>query len=323
MTPNRNSASLQFCVGTVIIVTKVGEQHPPWQYCKIMTADVFIWWFFLCAVSGLNILAWALSAQALERRQAALPEAVYRARRLQLFLSAGYVFGCAFRSILPVYDVPRVCLFDSWLCSVMVGRSVATFAEVCFAAQWALMMREISHASGSFFARIAALALVPLIIIAETFSWYSVLTTSNLGHVVEESIWGASAALVVISLIAVLPRCAGMLRRLILSACAAGTAYVCYMFLIDVPMYWSRWVADEANRRDYLGITQGLADVSQRWIVSHHWQDWQSEIAWMSLYFSVAVWLSIALIYAPILERRTASNRTSVIFARVAGNMVR
>lgn len=112
VTPNRNSASLQFCVGTVIIVTKVGEQHLPWQYCKIMTADVFIWWFFLCAVSGLNILAWALSAQALERRQAALPEAVYRARRLQLFLSAGYVFGCAFRSILPVYDVPRVCLFD-------------------------------------------------------------------------------------------------------------------------------------------------------------------------------------------------------------------
>jgi hypothetical protein len=71
------------------------------------------------------------------------------------------------------------------------------------------------------------------------------------------------------------------------------------MFLVDVPMYWSRWIADEANGRHYLSIAQGFLDVSNRWVVSHRWQDWQNEVPWMSLYFSVAVWFSISLIHAP------------------------
>jgi hypothetical protein len=55
---------------------------------------------------------------------------------LMVLLCGAYVFGCAFRSFLPRADVQRICLFDTWLSSVIVGRSVATVAEVCFAAQW-------------------------------------------------------------------------------------------------------------------------------------------------------------------------------------------
>ena len=81
------------------------------------------------------------------------------------------------------------------------------------------------------------------------------------------------------------------------------------MFLIDVPMYWSRWLADEASGRHYLSITQGLLDVSGRWVVSHSWDVWKNEIAWMSLYFSVAVWLSIALVHAPVLARGVTDSK--------------
>jgi hypothetical protein len=72
------------------------------------------------------------------------------------------------------------------------------------------------------------------------------------------------------------------------------------MFLVDVPMYWSRWLADEASGRAYLSAMQGLLDVSQRWVVSHRWEIWKTEVVWMSLYFSVAVWFSIALVHAPL-----------------------
>jgi hypothetical protein len=274
-----------------------------------MTDDIFLWWFFLCVVAGLNILAWSLSALALERRQAVLSPEEYASRRLQLLLSAGYVFGCAFRSALPVYDVQRICLFDSWLSSVIVGRSVATFAELCFATQWALLLREISRATGSSVGKSTAMVMVPMIAIAEAFSWYSVLTTSNIGHVAEESIWGLCAALLVASLVAIWPRCAASLRLLLAAWCAAGLAYVAFMFLVDVPMYWARWIADEASGRHYLSIAQGVLDASDRWVVSHRWDDWKSEVAWMSLYFSVAVWLSIALIHAPVLENRQAALR--------------
>ena len=274
-----------------------------------MSAGVFWWWFFLCAVGGLNILAWSLSAGYLRRRRAVLCAEEYASRRLQLLLSAGYVFGCAFRSVMPVYDVGRVCLFDSWLCSVIIGRSVATFAELCFAAQWALLLRDISRATGSGVGRVTAKVMVPLIAVAEMCAWYSVLTTSNLGHVVEESIWALSAGLLVMSLLWIWPRCSASLRPLLAAWCAAGIAYVAFMFLIDVPMYWSRWLADEASGRHYLSITQGLLDVSGRWVVSHSWDVWKNEIAWMSLYFSVAVWLSIALVHAPVLARGVTDSK--------------
>jgi hypothetical protein len=265
----------------------------------MMSDNVVLWWFLLCAVSGLNIAAWSLSFTALGRRQPMLPPEVYARRRLQLLLSAGYVFGCAFRSALPVYDVGRVCMFDTWLSSVIVGRSVATFAELCFALQWALMLGEISRATDRGVGRVTAAVVVPLIAIAEAFSWYSVLTTSNLGHVVEESIWGLCAALMVASMVSIWPRCSPALRPLLATWCAAGIAYVAFMFLIDVPMYWSRWLADEASGRAYLSVADGVLDASGRWVVSHRWEDWKNEVVWMSLYFSVAVWISIALVHAP------------------------
>jgi len=277
-----------------------------------MSFSVYAWWSFLCAVSALNIGAWAWSAAVLQRRKAALPAEAYGVRRLQLWLSAGYVFGCAFRSALPVYDVPRLCLFDSWLSSVVVGRSVATFAELCFVAQWASILREASQTTGSAMARRVSALIVPLIVVAETCSWYSVLTTSNLGHVFEETLWGLVAALLVTSLVTLWPRSTAALRPLLAAWCLAGLAYVAFMFMVDVPMYWSRWLADEASGRAYLSIAQGWLDVSGRWVVSTRWDDWKSEVAWMSLYFSVAVWLSVALVHAPVPRRLVASGREAI-----------
>lgn len=258
-----------------------------------------VWWLCLCACSALNLVAWFAAARLLHRRIGLLPAQARVLRRWQLLLSAGYVLGCAYRSVCPVFDVPRLCLFDTGLASVAVGRTVATIAELCFVAQWALMLHEVAQAVGSRAATRIAAWLVPMIAVAETFSWYSVLTTSNIGHVVEESLWAAAAALVLWSMRHIWPRCSGRQRWLLGLWSLAGVAYVAYMVGVDVPMYWQRWVADEANGRAYLGLAQGLADVSGRWVVSHRWADWQGEVIWMSLYFSVAVWLSIGLVHAP------------------------
>jgi hypothetical protein len=263
-----------------------------------MSSGVVSWWVLLCAVGALNILAWSLSAAAFRRQLGGMPSECYSACRMQLLLSAGYVFGCAFRSAIPVFDVPRQVLFDTWLSSVVVGRSVATIAELCFVGQWAVMLRATARATGSVAARVISRVVVPLVVVAEICSWYAVLTTSNLGHVIEESIWGFSAVLLVISMAGIWQLCPANWRPAIVAGCVACIAYVAYMFLIDVPMYWSRWLADEASGRTYLSFTQGLLDVTERRVVSRHWDDWKGEMMWMSLYFSVAVWISIFLIHA-------------------------
>ena len=179
-------------------------------------------------------------------------------RRLRIRLRLSFcVSGLRRSSHLPA---------DSWLSSVIVGRSVATLAELCFVGQWALMLREVSRASGSAVAEFASLAVVPLIALAEACSWYSVLTTSNLGHIAEESIWGLSAALMVASMAMSWPRCAAGRHPLLVACCVAGVAYVAFMLFVDVPMYWMRWVADESVGRHYMSIAQGFRDVAGRWV---------------------------------------------------------
>ena len=294
----------------------VGRSALAWQHDTMMSAGVMFWWSTLCAVAGFNVLAWSLSAVALNRRRGAMTPEHHAARRRQLQLAAIYVFGCAFRSAFPVFDVPRLCLVDSWLSSVLVGRSVATCAELCFVAQWSVMLHETSRATGSGFARLVSLILVPLIAVAELCSWYSVLTTANIGHVAEESLWGVSVALMVASVVAMGARSTAARRPMLFLWCVAGAAYVTYIFRIDVPMYWSRWIADQAIGRHYLTIAQGIHDVATRRAVSYQWSDWKSEIVWMSLYFSVAVWLSIALIHAPRFEADIAQGQPRWAFLR-------
>ena len=242
------------------------------------------WWVSLCALAAINITAWLICGATVDRHLA----------EVQLVLSGIYVFGCAFRSAFLVYDIPRIGVVDSWASSVLIGRTVATLAELAFAAQWAVYL----HASPLDGVRLVSLGIVPLIVIAEICSWHAVLTTKNLGHVFENSLWGISAALIVICLVTTASQIPASRNLMLAVWTLGGTLYVAYIFIADVPMYWSRWQADEAQRRKYFGLWQGAIDASRCRQVSRLWKDWKSEVAWMTLYFITGVWASISLIHA-------------------------
>jgi hypothetical protein len=139
---------------------------------------------------------------------------------------------------------------------------------------------------------------VPLIAVAEVCSWSAVLTTCYLGNVLEESIWALSAGLLVAGCLVVWWRSRAARRPFLAAALVLGTLYVAFMCLVDVPMYVSRWQADEASGRAYLSLTQGLHDAWSRRVVTFSWAEWRPEIPWMTLYFSVCVWWSLALVHA-------------------------
>ena len=261
-----------------------------------MTSRAVAWWHTLLrAIAVLNLALWSLCALAVTRKHPLIHVDTDAACYRQLLLSAVYVAGCAFRSVLPVIDIPRVVLIDSRLSSVLVGRSVATVAELCLAAQWALFLHATALAGGSPFAKAVSLAVVPLIVLAEACSWYAVLTTDQRAHALENSLWGLSAALAVAGMLVIGPH---RLAALYPAMLACGAAYVAFIFVYDVPMYWSRWLVDQANGPKYLSIADGMVDVRRRWTVSYRWEDWRNEVPWMSLYFSFGVWSSIWLVYA-------------------------
>ncbi len=266
-----------------------------------MRSHAVAWWHaLLCAIAVLNVALWSLCAVAVTHEYPLGYGETGAALSVQLLLSAAYVLGCAFRSVLPVYDIPRIVLVDLRLSSVIVGRSVATAAELCFAAQWALMLYHAAALGSSPFGQAVSLAVVPLIVLAEGFSWYAVLTTAQRAHIVENSLWGLSAALVVAGMLVIGPHRLAELYPPMVVWCIGGAAYVAFIFFFDVPMYRSRWLADRARGRHYLSIAQGVVDAWSRRVVSYRWEDWKSEVPWMSLYFTFGVWSSVSLVYASV-----------------------
>jgi hypothetical protein len=252
------------------------------------------WWSLLSLVSALNIAAWFAVYHYFQAPRAA---ALGHASGIEpmLLLCAAYVFGCAFRSFLPRADVQRICLFDTWLSSVTIGRTVATVAEVCFAAQWAIFLHRLGAMTDAGTAVNAAWLIVPLILIAECFSWHAVLTKHYLGNAIENSIWAVTFLIVAVGICRLLPEFNGAVRAALVVAVIGITGYLAFLATVDVPMYLARWRADAASGNRRLSALEGLRDASLRWIVTHDITEWKDEIAWMSLYFSGAVWASLAL----------------------------
>src|SRR5215475_14423001 len=246
------------------------------------------WWAMLTLVSLVNIALWFLLYRELRAQPVGSME-------LMLLLCGTYVFGCAFRSVLPRADVQRICLFDTWLSSVLVGRSVATVAEVCFVVQWTIILHQLGTITGSDAVLNVAWIIVPLILVAECFSWYAVLTTNFLYNAIENSLWAVAFFLVGLGLCRLLPEFQGPVRAVLVLSIAGIAAYLAFLIAVDVPMYLSRWRANLAEGNQLLGLIEGLRDVSTRWVRTHDIAHWKGEMAWMSLYFSGAVWASLAL----------------------------
>ena len=277
------------------------------------------WWSALTLISGVNIAVWfVLYRQLQQQGTGSLGSA--SGIQIMLLLCAAYVFGCAFRSLLPRADVQRICLFDTWLSSIVIGRSVATVAELSFATQWALILHQLGTVTGADTTLNAAWVIVPLIVIAQCFSWYAVLTTNYVGSAIENSIWAVAFFIAGIGLCRLLPEFDGPVRVVLVISIVGIAAYLAFLMTVDVPMYLSRWRAEVGDGSPLLSPLEGLRDASTRWVVTHDLAEWKDEIAWMSLYFSMAVWASLALCFFYSLENQLPRYRTQAPVASMSSD---
>jgi hypothetical protein len=270
----------------------VTAEQKPLEQVALRGADkpILWWWSFLFVVSAGNLVLWVVIA----RQVHGLSDG-YAAQ--QLLLSGVFAAACAFRSVLPRVDLERQCLWNCLLSSIFVGRSVATVAELCFAVQCALLISKLSALSGNASLQVVGWSIVPLVVLAQLCCWYAVISLNHLGHAIEEILWSALAFLVALSLgltLGQVPAYSRILCGLGMVACA-GAAFL--MLAVDVPMYLARWRHAKTSGVRYLSLMEGLRDALQRRRVAHRWSDWRPEVPWMSLYFSVGVWLSLCLVF--------------------------
>ena len=244
------------------------------------------WLGSLAALAAFNIGLWIWMARSASLRT---PYA-----ETQLLLSGVYVGVCAFRSLFPRVDLERLCLWDTWLSATLLGRTTATIAELCFALQCGLFVQRLSEITRTPLLDVGAHAFVPLVILAELGCWYTVLSLNHIGHVIEESLWAVlmlilSAAFATSALAA-----EGPLRLMLIAGFLVYGAGSGLTMAFDVMMYVRRWRLGTAGV--YLALATGLRDSQRRRHPTAAWEVWRDEVPWMTLYFSIGVWTSLAMV---------------------------
>jgi phosphatidylserine synthase len=128
---------------------------------------------------------------------------------------------------------------------------------------------------------------------AQLCCWYSVVTMNQFGHIMEESIWACSIYLVMTEAMNSSPvsRDGKWFKG---ASIPVAMCYVAFMILVDIPMYMDRYLYDRRHDKTYLTFYQGWNEIQHCLVVSQS-DYWYKEMPWMTLYFSVAVWISLWL----------------------------
>ena len=246
-----------------------------------------LWLGALASLAAFNVALWIWIA-----RSASLST---RYAQTQLLLSAVYVAVCGFRSLFPRVDLERVCLWDTWLSAIVVGRTAATIAELCFALQCGLFVQRISDLTDMRLLGAGAYAFVPLVILAELVCWYSVLSLNHIGHAIEESLWALMMLILSVTFAtAALAARALPLRVILIAGFVIYGVGAALTMAFDVRMYVQRWRLNVVGVR--LTLATGLRDSRYRRHPTMTWEVWREEVPWMTLYFSLGVWTSLALV---------------------------
>jgi hypothetical protein len=211
-------------------------------------------------------------------------------------VAAGLFVGvCAFRSAFPRVDLERTVMVDHWLSSIVLGRTAATVAEMAFMVQCALYVERLGTHSGMAWLHGIAVAAVVVIAVAQVCCWLGVLTLNHLWHAAEEALWAVTMVMLGVAFVASWGAVTGIDRVLIPIGLVGVVAGGWVMAGLDIPMYLRRWRAETASGTRFLGVSEGFVDALHRRERTGSWAVWQHEVAWMTPYFSAAVWVSLVL----------------------------
>src|SRR5262245_25977274 len=106
-------------------------------------------------------------------------------------------------------DSATTLLFVTELLRLNVG---SITRGVGFATQWAILLHQLGTMTGAQTAVTVAWVIVPLIMIAECFSWHAVLTRNYQHNAIENSIWAVTFFIVAVGLCRLLPEFDGAFR---------------------------------------------------------------------------------------------------------------
>ena len=214
-----------------------------------------------------------------------------------------FTFACAYRACWPRVDIKRQVIFDTFASSIMLGRMAATVGEISFTFLYTKLLEEVVSTCFSGQLTRFYIECIPwMLVTAQIFCWLGVLSLHNAFHVIEEILWMLAGFIGMITfydslldLSSSAPTCEPPLN-LRLFGLLLTILYVAYMVFFDLPMYV--WRASLDNLWiPWQGWKHNLNDALYRRHSTLKWEDWKEEVVWQSGYFSVGVWIALALAY--------------------------
>lgn len=252
---------------------------------------VLSWWAVMCLLAVLNVGLW------MALWQLGPVDGVHGA--LQLGLSGVYVLVCAYRSVLPRVDLERLVVVDTHWSSIFLGRTAATVAEICFALQLGLVVHQLGGHAGMPGVQNAAWAIPVFMVVAQAFCWHSVLTLNHITQAVESILWAAGFVWMAVLLLVIALDSSGWVFSLAVFGIGCSAAFVAYVAGVDAPMYWRRYRQGRARGQVYMRLDHGARDAWHRRVQSGSWAVWRADALWLTPYFSIGVWISMALVWVP------------------------
>jgi hypothetical protein len=137
-------------------------------------------------------------------------------------------------------------------------------------------------------------------VVAQVFCWHSVLTLNHITQAVESMLWAAGVSWMAILLGTIAFNSSGWVNTLAIFGVLCSMGFVAYVIGVDAPMYWRRYRNGRARGQAYMRLDQGARDAWHRRVHSGNWAAWRADALWLTPYFSVDVWISIAMVCIPV-----------------------
>jgi len=289
-----NISDLTQCISDALYLRRSPEVCLPaltfWHFYSLLC--------FLAILNlGLTVYAW--------KRTASASDAYGTQMR---WLALPFVWECAWRSVLPSLYLQRFVVWDTPCNAILVDRTWACIGELTWTYQIALALRTIdiqlsASSSGSKWIQFSGWLAVFIYVVAECVSYYNTATKNEFWAAIEVICDGASFVVMIPAAVFLTYRqfshkwSSGKVFTTILSI--VTVVYPLYNFTVDAPMYFQRYKADQAAHKHYLPFFEGLKDSAVTRNMTHNTSDWSGDMTWMIIYFSVGVWSSILLMWAP------------------------
>jgi hypothetical protein len=219
-----------------------------------------------------------------------------------------FAIVCGIRSIWPRSDGQKLCLYKNKISTPIVGRTLATIAEMAFAFLIVLVttiilfdIKKMKLGNSNTINSILNYnwIIILLIAIAQICCWIGVITSNPIWNALEESIWtlfGSSKLIIYSYILYILlnskrtPK-SNHLIKFIPFMMIFMVSYIWFMVTVDVPMYISRYYNSDGK---YVNFFKGIKELSNCKVVSSSFSHWKQEIPWLTLYFTIAVWISMS-----------------------------